>query len=210
MVFGKKNDNRVTKNLSPPSEKCNKGKDRVDDNDDSIKTVLSDEDYIVFSFREDGSFNVVKDCYGAKSPESLTSVDGSHGNSKSVTRKLHYEEDAEQVRNHDHIEKNISNSKQDIEQCDQVNMTPFKEGEAKENTNLSPTQHGYHNGRSWQTEKNIDSRSSNQSEGSTSSFAFPEITCGSVESPAKFPISEDLHLNKQKIRCGRFQCFRFR
>jgi hypothetical protein len=90
MVFGKKNDNRVTKNLSPPSEKCNKGKDRVDDNDDSIKTVLSDEDYIVFSFREDGSFNVVKDCYGAKSPESLTSVDGSHGNSKSVTRKVQF------------------------------------------------------------------------------------------------------------------------
>jgi hypothetical protein len=44
-----------------------------------------------------------------------------------IEKQLHYEEDAEQVRNHDHIEKNISNSKQDIEQCDQVNMTPFKE-----------------------------------------------------------------------------------
>jgi hypothetical protein len=28
MAFGKKNDNRVIKNLSPPSEKCNKGKER--------------------------------------------------------------------------------------------------------------------------------------------------------------------------------------
>jgi hypothetical protein len=48
----------------------------VDDKDDSIKTVLSsDQDYIAFSFREDGSFDVVKDCNGAKSYESLTNVD---------------------------------------------------------------------------------------------------------------------------------------
>jgi hypothetical protein len=73
MVFCKKNNNRVIKNLSPSSEKCNKGKERVDDNDDSIKILLSsDQDYIVFSFR---AFDVVKDCNGAKSSESLTSVD---------------------------------------------------------------------------------------------------------------------------------------
>jgi hypothetical protein len=53
MVFCKKNNNRVIKNLSPSSEKCNKGKERVDDNDDSIKTVLSSEqDYVVFSLEK--------------------------------------------------------------------------------------------------------------------------------------------------------------
>ncbi|MCI06676.1 hypothetical protein A2U01_0027736 [Trifolium medium] len=94
-----------------------------------------------------------------------------------IEKQLHYGEGAEQDRNHHHIEKNTSNSnQQDTEQCDQVNMTPFKEGEAKETTNLSPTQH-----RSCQTEKiedgrlvSIDSRNSNQSEGSRGSFAFPE------------------------------------
>lgn len=93
MVFDKKKDSKVIKNLSPSSEKCNKkvdlinkGKEGVDNNGDSIRTVLSDQEYIVFSFREDGSFDVATDSIGAKS-ESYKSVDGKHENSKLVSRK---------------------------------------------------------------------------------------------------------------------------
>jgi len=95
MVFDKKKDNKVIKNLSPPSEKCNKkvdlinkGKEGVDNNGDSIRTVLSDQEYIVFSFREDGSFDVGMDSIGAKS-ESSRSADGKRENSKLVSRKVH-------------------------------------------------------------------------------------------------------------------------
>jgi hypothetical protein len=95
MVFDKKKDSKVIKNLSPSSEKCNKkvdlinkGKEGVDNNGDSIRTVLSDQEYIVFSFREDGSFDVATDSIGAKS-ESYKSVDGKHENSKLVSRKVH-------------------------------------------------------------------------------------------------------------------------
>lgn len=89
MVFDKKKDSKVIKNLSPSSEKCNKkvdlinkGKEGVDNNGDSIRTVLSDQEYIVFSFREDGSFDVATDSIGAKS-ESSKSVT----HSKLVSRK---------------------------------------------------------------------------------------------------------------------------
>lgn len=94
MVFDKKKDNKVIKNLSPSSEKCNKkvdlinmGKEGVDNNGDSIRTVLSDQEYIVFSFREDGSFDVDTDSIAAKSESS--SVDGKRENSKAVSRKVH-------------------------------------------------------------------------------------------------------------------------
>lgn len=104
-------DSRVkpiqNKNLSLQSKKCNTkrqlnnqlGKekeegvivgDRVDD--DSIRPLSADEDYIVFSFREDGAFDVVEDCKGGviKSEAHRGVVDGiKHKNSRPVNRKVH-------------------------------------------------------------------------------------------------------------------------
>lgn len=94
----KKEDNRVIKhihskkNFSPPCEKCNKKiKEGVQDGKDSISTVLSsDEGYIVFSFREDGAFDIVIDCNAAAKSESFTTVvDGKNQNSRPVIRKVY-------------------------------------------------------------------------------------------------------------------------
>nr|XP_027188780.1 protein BREAKING OF ASYMMETRY IN THE STOMATAL LINEAGE-like [Cicer arietinum] len=216
----KKEDNRVIKhihskkNFSPPCEKCNKKiKEGVQDGKDSISTVLSsDEGYIVFSFREDGAFDIVIDCNAAAKSESFTTVvDGKNQNSRPVIRKLDYGEDAEQVRNH-HIEENVSN----VNQHDQDYMTTVKEGETKETINLSRNQHLENNRRSYPREEIedhklvcIDSRDSHHSEGSRGSFAFPKLGWELIGSPVKMPKSKDLHLKKHKIRFVRFQCCGF-
>lgn len=90
MEFDKKKEDRVMKNLSPPSKKCNKKLDlknkgkEVDDNNDSIRKL--DQEFIVFSFREDGSFDVAIESNSPKSES--TRVDGEHVNSKPI-RKVH-------------------------------------------------------------------------------------------------------------------------
>lgn len=107
MAFEKKKDNIAkpihSKNLSPTSEKCNikrqpnnlldKGKEvvlvenKVDD--DSIRPLSSsDENYIVFSFREDGELDVVYDCYSAKCEAHSSNVHGNHQSSRRVNRKV--------------------------------------------------------------------------------------------------------------------------
>ncbi|KAL5098516.1 hypothetical protein RYX36_002843 [Vicia faba] len=220
MEFDKKKEDSVIKNLSPPSKKCNKKLDlmnkgkEVDESDDSIRKL--DQEFIVFSFREDGSFDVAIESNSPKS-ESFTSVDADHVNSKPAIRKLDYGEGAEQVRNQ-HKEKNTSNAKHhDTHQHDHVCIDTLKEGVAKESYNLSPTQERKNNIRSCQREEiedsrlvTNDSRNSNQSEGSRGSFAFPKLAWDLVESPVKMPKSENLNQKKPKIRCVGFQCFRFR
>ncbi|CAK8532227.1 unnamed protein product [Lathyrus sativus] len=211
MEFDKKKEDRVMQNSSHSSKNCNKKLDpmnkgkEVDDNDDSIGKLV--QEFIVFSFREDGSFDVAIESNSPKS-ESFTSVDdGKHVNSKPVIRKLNYVEGAEKVGNK-HREKNTSNSNHhDIDE----------HGVAKESINLSPTQEKKNIIRSCQREEIEDgrlvtngSRDSNQSEGSRGSFAFPKLAWDLVESPVKMPKSENLHQKKQKIRCVGFQCFRFR
>ncbi|CAK9147908.1 unnamed protein product [Ilex paraguariensis] len=53
------------------------------------------------------------------------------------------------------------------------------------------------------------SSDSNQSDGSTSSFAFPVLGLEWMESPEKMPKSEDLHSRKHKARIVRPQCCKF-
>ncbi|KAI5445323.1 hypothetical protein KIW84_013525 [Lathyrus oleraceus] len=222
MEFDKKKEDKVMKNSSPSSKNCkkkldpmNKGKE-IEDNDDSIRKL--DQEFIVFSFREDGTFDVAVESNSPKS-ESFTSVDGKHVNSNPMIRKqLDYAEGAENVRNK-HKEKNISNSNHHdthTDEHDQVCIDTLKQGVAKESINLSPTQERKNIIRSKREEiedgrlVTNGSRNSNQSEGSRGSFAFPKLAWDLVESPVKMPKSENLHQKKQKIRCVGFQCFRFK
>lgn len=92
MEFDKKKEDKVMKSSSPSSKNCkkkldpmNKGKE-VEDNDDSIRKL--DQEFIVFSFREDGTFDVAVESNSPKS-ESFTSVDGKHVNSNRMIRKVH-------------------------------------------------------------------------------------------------------------------------
>ncbi|KAJ1377745.1 hypothetical protein SESBI_48570 [Sesbania bispinosa] len=226
MEFDKREDNSINlihnKTLSLPSKNCNKKRqlnnpmDIVIDkdgipvlnrDDDSSWLLSADEDYIVFSF------DVVKDCKSLKS-EANRGIDGNHKNSRPVNRKLEYGEDAEQVSDRNIHEKRSNANMRDTNQQDQDNITHFKEDVEKEIC-LSRNQHRESMVRACQIEEIEDSgmctesRDSNQSEGSTGSFAFPVLGWELIGSPTKMPKSEDLHLRKEKVGSMRFQCCRF-
>ncbi|XP_054820898.1 protein BREAKING OF ASYMMETRY IN THE STOMATAL LINEAGE [Prosopis cineraria] len=224
MAVDKRNDNRVSrgndKKLSQPSKKYNKKretknrseKDKTEASpghtvDDSSWSPSADEDYIVFCFRDDGAFDVIKDGKCVKS-ELPSGVDGSSRNSRPVNRKLKYGEDAEQVSKqstHDHTP-----------YANQNPTSPYKQDEERDIICKSGQQKRDNIKRACQVEKvedrtalSSESRDSNQSEGSTGSFAFPVLGWEWMGSPVQLPRSESMRLSKQKVRFLRFQCCRF-
>ena len=110
MTVDKRNNNRIThvydNKLAPPSKKRETKNNRrekdqneayssslghistVDTDVDSSCSPFSDEDYIVFCFREDGAFDVIKDgnCVKSKPPSDIYA---SSRNSRPVNRKVH-------------------------------------------------------------------------------------------------------------------------
>lgn len=104
MAFDKKKDNSINhiqnQNLSQPSKNCNKRRQISDQMgkekegvqfgncvDDSNWSLSVDNDFIVFCFKEDGGFDVVKDYHGVKS-EAHKGVTEKHKKSRPVNRKV--------------------------------------------------------------------------------------------------------------------------
>ena len=105
MAFDKKKDNSFNSishnNLSRTRKKCNKTRQlnspMVKDKDgvpvgnrfdDSSWSLSGDEDYIVFCFREDGAFDVVKECKGVNSEAVISGVDEKHKKPRPVNHKV--------------------------------------------------------------------------------------------------------------------------
>ncbi|XP_028753757.1 protein BREAKING OF ASYMMETRY IN THE STOMATAL LINEAGE [Neltuma alba] len=216
MAVDKRKDSRVNhgydKKLTRPSKKRETKNRREKDKkeasveltlDDSSWSPFADEDYIVFCFREDGAFDVIKDGKSVKS-EPPCGFDGSSRNPRPVNRKLNYGEDAEQVSKpgmHDGRSYPSGSYKQDEEtdiicMSRQQNRDNFKRacqgGEVEDRAVMSS-----------------GSRDSNQSEGSTGSFAFPVLGWEWLGSPVQLPRTESMRPSKQKVRFLRFQCCRF-
>nr|XP_011464281.1 PREDICTED: protein BREAKING OF ASYMMETRY IN THE STOMATAL LINEAGE [Fragaria vesca subsp. vesca] len=125
-----------------------------------------DQDYIVFCFKEDGKFEVVKNVKpeGQKCRDSTSSK-----NSRQINRKNEGEKG-----------KNICSDTKATAACSMGEVS-------------------------------IESSDSNQSAGSTASFAFPVLAVDWSGSPVHMPKPEGLDLRKHKARCVglQFQCFRF-
>ncbi|KAL5749004.1 hypothetical protein ACOSQ2_026301 [Xanthoceras sorbifolium] len=160
----------------------------ADDDDDDD----DDEDYIVFCFREDGAFDVVKD---GKSEASSSSnhIDCTRRNSWPVNRKINFGEDATNEA------AEIIAVKEDEEE--DVVYLDIESAATASNNRIR-----------YQTEGmvSVESSDSNRSDNSTASFAFPVLGWEWMGSPAQMPKSEGLHLRrKHKARSLNFQCCRF-
>ncbi|XP_038893854.1 protein BREAKING OF ASYMMETRY IN THE STOMATAL LINEAGE [Benincasa hispida] len=164
--------------------------------DDSSWPQFEDEDYIVFCFKEDGAFDVIKN--GNNSETSSHCIDLVSTSS----RPLNYSEDdkaAKRYNNGGHIrsgqkedeEEEIENIYKDKEEnrmanhIDVINDNPIEE---------VPT----------------ESSDSNHSDVSNGSFAFPVLGWEWSGSPVQMPKSKGLRLRKHKARCAGFQyCCKF-
>ncbi|KAG6675381.1 hypothetical protein I3843_15G093200 [Carya illinoinensis] len=187
--------------------------------DDSCWPHFSDEDYIVFCFREDGAFDVVKD----GKPETSNRFDCMSRSSRTVNRKLNYGEEAKTVveRCSNVGEKLNNNNKDGNDICptnDGDGMISDQKDDEEEDCIYWDTESPRNSirRRSSQMEDQLEDRGmvsvesseSNQSDRSTGSFAFPVLGWEWMGSPVQMPKSEGLQLRKHKARCVGFQCFR--
>ncbi|XP_029130412.1 protein BREAKING OF ASYMMETRY IN THE STOMATAL LINEAGE-like [Cajanus cajan] len=194
VAFDKKKDNIINpmhnKKLSRANKKCNKRiqkKDQMEKDEDGVLIEnLVDEptwslsgydDYIVFCFREDGAFDVVKDYKGVKS-ETHRGVDENHKISKTLNRKLEYGGDADQVRDENIHEKRSNEKRWDTYHHNQDYVTLLKEDEKRKNKCLSRNQDSIRRA-CWVEEikdcgmLSTESVDSIHSESTTCSFSFP-------------------------------------
>ncbi|KAK9278597.1 hypothetical protein L1049_028170 [Liquidambar formosana] len=225
MVFDTKDGTRKSKKKSKRGSrgnKCKQEKQRVTSGsvqaidtglaenrsitEDSSWPHFADEDYIVFCFREDGAFDVVKDCKS----EGSGHVGCAIKSPRPVNRKLNYAGDAETVYNHSH-EVLSKEDGHNINSTNKGESISDKEADEEDRESVyldteSPSR-GMRKGD--QFEENIgdqcrtvslESNDSNQSEGSTGSFAFPVLRWELSSSPAQMPKSEGLRLRKHKAR----------
>ncbi|KAJ8772215.1 hypothetical protein K2173_027392 [Erythroxylum novogranatense] len=162
-----------------------------------------DEEYIVFCFREDGAFDVVKDGMS----ESLDCFGSKHVSPGVATPEFYYDEVAETVEESNHeITPNIAVTSNDQE------TIPVEHEETKldiEPPYTSETVRHEVEGTVNGGMVSVESSDSNQSFGSTGSFSFPVLQRDFMGSPVQMPKSESLQLRKDRISCGRFQCWRF-
>ncbi|XVF08890.1 hypothetical protein REPUB_Repub07fG0043200 [Reevesia pubescens] len=169
------------------------------DCDNGSWPCFSDEEYIVFCFREDGAFDVVKD--NNKSEESNQS-----------SRKLNYAEDAER-------DKQRSDEGQSNEDGNKEEIIPDIEGDGERSSmclemelDSGSLRRRHHQVEETRTPNrgtvSVESSDSNQSDGSTGSFAFPVLGWEWMGSPVQMPKSEGMNLRKNKALSLRFQCFR--
>ncbi|XP_050224578.1 protein BREAKING OF ASYMMETRY IN THE STOMATAL LINEAGE isoform X2 [Mercurialis annua] len=167
---------------------------------------FQDEEFIVFCFREDGAFDVVKDYKS----------DSANKNSRSVNRKLNYGEVVETVRDGSNGKRSIAYG---IDSClkngEGINLV--EEGEEEQCNNLDIKSPSVTRTRSYQLEEtencralSVESTDSNQSESSTGSFSFPALHWELMGSPVQMPRTERICTRKHnKVSCARFQCCRF-
>ncbi|KAM4106829.1 hypothetical protein ACJW30_04G092400 [Castanea mollissima] len=138
---------------------------------------FSDEEYIVFCFREDGAFDVVKD----GKPETSKPFDCTSRNSRPVNRKLNYVDEAKTVVERYSNEEKLKRDGHDIFPTNDGDVRTSDQKDEEEDCiyfdTESPT-HGFR--RRYQSEEvedrglvSVESSESNLSDGSSRSFAFP-------------------------------------
>ncbi|KAF2312899.1 hypothetical protein GH714_040958 [Hevea brasiliensis] len=163
---------------------------------------FQDEDYIVFCFKEDGAFDVVKD----GKLEALELFDSGNRSPRPVVRKLNYGEVAETCEKSSHGK---TSNAQGIGQ----GLNPVEEDEEEQNTYLDIESHSVASARGHKFEvmekhgirkQSVESSDSNQSESSTGSFSFPILHWELMGSPAQMPKSEGLYIRKHKLTCALF------
>ncbi|XWS51264.1 hypothetical protein CRYUN_Cryun12cG0161800 [Craigia yunnanensis] len=189
-------------NLSPTVSKNTASVENGSDN--SSWTPFSDEEYIVFCFREDGAFDVVKD--NSKSEES----NQSSRSSRPLNRKLNYAEDAER-------DKQSSDEAKSNEDGNVGEIVPAKEGDGERSSiclEVELASGSLRRRHQFEETPNrgtvsVESSDSNQSDGSTGSFAFPVLGWEWMGSPVQMPKSKGMNPRKNKALSVRFQCFRF-
>ncbi|KAG8639000.1 hypothetical protein MANES_14G089000v8 [Manihot esculenta] len=137
---------------------------------------FQDEDYIVFCFKEDGTFDVVKD---SKSEEALELFDSGNRNPRPVIRKLNYSKVPETVKKSSH--EKISNAHGN-DTCLRIGeeLITVEEDEEEQNSYLEIESPSVASSRCYKFEKmenhgmlSVESCDSNLSESSTGSFSFP-------------------------------------
>uniref|UniRef100_A0A2N9J7M8 Uncharacterized protein n=1 Tax=Fagus sylvatica TaxID=28930 RepID=A0A2N9J7M8_FAGSY len=137
-----------------------------------------DEDYIVFCFREDGAFDVVKD----GKPETSNRFDCTSRSSRPVSRKLNYGEEAKTVVERYGNEEKLNRDGHDIFPTNDGDVRISDQKDEEEDCIYFDTTESPTNGirRRYQVEEvedrglvSVESSESNQSDGSTGSFAFP-------------------------------------
>ncbi|XVE83914.1 hypothetical protein DITRI_Ditri16bG0126400 [Diplodiscus trichospermus] len=196
----KKCDTYKELNLSPTVSKSTASVENGSSGNSSW-TRFSDEEYIVFCFREDGGFDVVKDNSKSKEPNQ------SRRSSRPVNRKLNYAEDAEGNEQSSH--EGRSN-----EDGNEGEIDPATEGDEERSSICLEVELASSSlRRRHRIEKtpmvSVESSDSNQSDGSTGSFAFPVLGWEWMGSPVQMPKSEGINPRKNKSLSVRFQCFRF-
>ncbi|KAI9117666.1 hypothetical protein K1719_011832 [Acacia pycnantha] len=199
-------DSRLSRASKKKETKNNRrGKDKneasVEHNtvdDDSSWSNFADEDYIVFCFREDGAFDVIRDGKCVKSQPPI-GIDGSSRNSRPVNRMLNYCEDEEQV--------SKQSTQDDRPNVNQYPSSSYNKQDEESDIIYMSRQQKRDNIRKVEDRAVVSSgsRDSNQSEGSTGSFAFPVLGWEWMGSPVQLPRSESKH----KFRFLRFRCCRF-
>ncbi|XP_022775848.1 protein BREAKING OF ASYMMETRY IN THE STOMATAL LINEAGE-like [Durio zibethinus] len=191
-------------NLSPTVSRNTGSVENGSDN--SSWPRFSDEEYIVFCFREDGAFDVVKD--NKESEES----NQSSRSSRPVNRKLNCAEDAER-------DKHCSDDGRTNEDGIEGEIIPAKEGDGVRSSISCEVElaSGRLRRRHQVEEKvtpnggtvSVESSDTNQSDCSTGSFAFPVLGWEWSGSPVQMPKSESMNPRKNKALSVRFHCFRF-
>ncbi|KAE8667928.1 hypothetical protein F3Y22_tig00112353pilonHSYRG00023 [Hibiscus syriacus] len=198
-IVSERNVDSGGKEINERRNECDNGrrrrtlssKNRVsmdDGSENSSRPCFSDEEYIVFCFKEDGAFLVMED--GNKSEESNTS-------SWAVNRKVKY--------NLDFAETDKHTSDQGRSNEAEINAAK-DQGEGERSSNW------------WEEEEtpnhrgtvSVESSGSNQSDGSTGSFAFPVLGWEWMGSPVQMPKSQGIiNTRKNKAPSLHFHCFRF-
>ncbi|KAF8005764.1 hypothetical protein BT93_K0137 [Corymbia citriodora subsp. variegata] len=188
-------DRRVNKRTIPTSKRVST----------TNLTSFAEKDFIVFSIKEDGTFDIAKDggsrtsdCQDDRGLRSLRSVN--------IELKSRGEQEAS------------------VQECNGETSTggsqvlvPYDEDDQEESMCLEEDDHFGSTRTGFQMEGDGDCtrastelRDSGQSDGSADSFTFPVLHDQWIGSPVKMPRSEDLSLRKATASCFfRFKCCKF-
>ncbi|XP_031287563.1 protein BREAKING OF ASYMMETRY IN THE STOMATAL LINEAGE [Pistacia vera] len=161
---------------------------------DSSWPHFTDEDYIVFCFREDGAFDVVKDCKSETPTNQIDSFDctSTRRSSWPLNQKT-YEDGPTSEEDIKIPVTEVMVDEEEIIYVDAESSSRRYQNEEMENQGMV----------------SVGSSDSNQSDNSSGSFAFPVLGWEWKGSPAQMPKSEGLHLRKHKTISLSFQCCRF-
>ncbi|KAF8037474.1 hypothetical protein BT93_B0384 [Corymbia citriodora subsp. variegata] len=167
----------------------------------SRKILPEDEDYIVFCFREDGAFDVVKDNQDKSVLASAQQLGGTSSTApRPVDQKLDHSK-IETVRSEVEISrsKDGGNGSRGERECVSSNKKDKKEGGSSVGKETTMT-----------TERTDSIKSDGSGRGS---FSFPVLRWEWTGSPVEMPRPETAkglpYLKKQRVPRVRFQCCRF-